>query len=102
MSKNVSVPEATGRIPGYFIAMGSEEIESLNGQKHFNQGRAGIFHKKEKLIETVVINPALQGREITVVEINVPEKAIINQKDGKFGIKKGYQIPIIEIQSFMN
>ena len=85
---------------GYFVVLGEEEKTSLKQLMAVDNGRSGVFYKKEELVTTLKSNSALKGRKMDIVEILVPPGGIINPNCKKFMILGGKNIPIIEINPF--
>lgn len=87
-------------IKGFFVVF-ADETQELNKTKVVNEGRSGVFYKKEDLI-TTIDSKLLESKkkEISIVEIDVPNCAIISPNHNKFGIKGGQNIPIAKIQKF--
>ncbi len=86
-------------VKGYFIAMGDER-NLLKEKMSINEGRGGIFYKKEELIATITSKETLKKIPMDVVEITVPPCCITSPNCTKFGIKSGKNITIVKIQSF--
>ncbi|MBU0626383.1 hypothetical protein KKG31_07010 [Patescibacteria group bacterium] len=78
-----------------------EEISLLEKTKKVENGRStGIFYEKWKLIELIESNKALKKAKLAIIEIMVPNDAIVNPNHEKFGIKNGKTISIITMQPF--
>lgn len=95
MTKN----SETRAIPGFFVAMG-DEVQTLKNELVVNTARSGVYYKREDLVSTLGSNPALKNKDMDIVEISVPNHAIVNPNCTKYGIKHGMAIPIKNIQSF--
>lgn len=88
-------------IKGFFVVF-ADETQELNRTKVVNEGRSGVFYKKEDLVTTIDSKMLLESKkqEMSIVEIDVPNCAIISPNHNKFGIKGGQNIPITKIQKF--
>lgn len=87
-------------ISGYFVVLDEEERKELSKSMKLTSSRGGIFYQKDDLISLLGANKALVGKEMHIVEVNVPQQSIINPNCKKFGIRCGQGVAITNIEPF--
>jgi hypothetical protein len=97
MSKNNEVKGNAQE--GFFVTL-PDETNTFRDKNMVNNGRTGVFYKKEELVSTLNAHKTLVDMDMHIVQVAVPNHAIIHPNCKKFGIKKGESVPIIKIQHF--